>query len=108
MGGKGGKGKGRHNNRYNKKQEPSAADLQAKADMEFARKLQAQINGTSFQGEGQRKAEQSVAGTTDLRWRRHCALSAVLFLRPRGGVGADTPDIWLSASRVLNRLEAPV
>jgi len=51
--GKGGKGKGRHNNRYNKKQEPSAADLQAKADMEFARKLQAQINGTSFQGEWQ-------------------------------------------------------
>merc|ERR1712167_268801 len=89
MGGKGGKGKGRHNNRYNKKQEPSAADLQAKADMEFARKLQAQINGTSFQGEWQcqsrkGKAEQSVAGTTDLRWRRHCALSAVLFLRPRG------------------------
>merc|ERR1719409_1741576 len=56
----GGKGKGRgrndRNNRYNKgnnKHEPSPADLQAKADMEFAKKLQAQINGTTHEGEWQ-------------------------------------------------------
>merc|ERR1712072_459352 len=61
--GKGGKGKGRHNTKYNKGKhnEPSAADLQAKADMEFARKLQAQINGTTVHNEWQRQSSKGSA-----------------------------------------------
>merc|ERR1719231_1510695 len=60
---KGGKGKGRHNTKYNKGKhnEPSAADLQAKADMEFARKLQAQINGTTVHNEWQRQSSKGSA-----------------------------------------------
>merc|ERR1719454_265407 len=61
--GKGGKGKGRHNTKFNKGKhhEPSAADLQAKADMEFARKLQAQINGTTVHNEWQRQSSKGSA-----------------------------------------------